>query len=210
MEQSPSPLELDLLARRPDRSPRIQAGRFRGRRLRVAPGRSTRPARARLRQSLFDSIQADVPGSHWLDLFAGSGSLGLEALSRGAEHATFVEVGGPGVRCLSANIAAFELEAPEAVLLRRRIPEVLHGPAPDGAPFHLVSLDPPFAVSRDGDQLTALVAGIVLASRRDWFAADCQIAWEEPSDAHAPAIEGFEAETERAFGSSRLRLFRRI
>ena len=77
---------------RPDHSPRIQSGRFRGRRLRVPSGRSTRPARARLRQSLFDSLQAEVPGSHCLDLFAGSGSLGLEALSRGAGHATFVEV----------------------------------------------------------------------------------------------------------------------
>src|SRR5262247_3722461 len=96
----------------PDHAPRILAGRFRGRALLVPEGRVTRPVRALVRRSLFDSLQGELEEARWLDLFAGSGSFGLEALSRGAAHATFVEAGLEGVRCLRENLARFGLTEP--------------------------------------------------------------------------------------------------
>jgi len=70
---------------------RVVAGRFGGRRLQAPPGRATRPTSDRVREALFSTL-GPLDGERVLDLFAGSGALGLEALSRGARHATFVEV----------------------------------------------------------------------------------------------------------------------
>src|SRR5262249_23653143 len=116
-----------------DRAPRILAGRFRGRALLVPEGRVTRPVRALVRRSLFDSLQGEIAGSRWLDLFAGSGAFGIEALSRDAAHATFVESGREGVRCLRENLARLGLAPPRALLLVERLPDLLLRPAPEGA-----------------------------------------------------------------------------
>lgn len=83
---------------------RIIAGRWRGRRIEAPPGRDTRPTTDRVREAWMSALQPELPGARVLDLFAGSGALGLEALSRGAEHATFVERSGGALRALRANI----------------------------------------------------------------------------------------------------------
>jgi len=162
-----------------------------------------------LRRSLFDSIQAEVSGSSWLDLFAGSGSFGIEALSRGARRAAFVENGPSGVACLQRNLQMLGVGEDRAQILRRRIPELFASPAPDGAPFDLVSMDPPFALSRDSAQLEAMLLGLQQALAGGWLSESVLLAWEEPSEAAAPAIPGLEEVDRRAFGISRLRIFRR-
>src|SRR5215813_9049846 len=84
----------------------IVAGEFRRRRLKTPAGDKTRPTSGRVREAWFNILQASIPGARVLDLFAGSGALGLEALSRGAVSAEFVERGRPALEALRANIAA--------------------------------------------------------------------------------------------------------
>ena len=121
---------------------RIVAGSLGGRVLRAPPGAATRPTSEKVREAIF-AILPDVTGFHVLDLFAGSGALGLEALSRGAAHVTFVDSAKPALGAVRGNIAALGVEAGctvlagDAVTLARR-----HVPA---TPWQLVFVDPPYA-----------------------------------------------------------------
>jgi 16S rRNA (guanine966-N2)-methyltransferase len=83
---------------------RIIAGRWRGHTIAAPPGHRTRPTTDRVREAWMSAVQLDLPDARVLDLFAGSGALGLEALSRGAAHATFVEKAGAPMRALQANV----------------------------------------------------------------------------------------------------------
>ena len=189
------------------RGPRITGGRFHGRRLFVPSSQVTRPARARVRRSVFDILAQTVAGTRWLDLYAGSGSLGLEALSRGAEFVAFVEAGKDGSRSLSRNLEELRVGEDEACMVRRRIPQLFQQPAP-GAPFDLVSMDPPFIVSREADSLKALCEGLSAAGRNGWWHSETRLIWEEPGRAPAPVPGGFEEVDRRDYGTSRVRFFR--
>jgi 16S rRNA (guanine966-N2)-methyltransferase len=121
---------------------RIVAGSFGGRVIRAPHGAATRPTSEKVREAVF-SILPDVTGARVLDLFAGSGALGLEALSRGAAHATFVDSARPALAAVRANLAALGIAedraavlAGDAVALAAR-----HVPA---APWDLVLVDPPY------------------------------------------------------------------
>lgn len=83
---------------------RVIAGKYRSRRLQAPAGTATRPTSDRLRETLFNVVSLSVPGSVWLDLFAGSGAVGIEALSRGAAKVYFVESSGPAVRAIRDNL----------------------------------------------------------------------------------------------------------
>lgn len=87
---------------------RIVAGRWRGRRIEAPPGRDVRPTLDRVREAWMSILQQEIPGSRVIDLFAGSGALGLEALSRGAQRADFIEKDPRTIRVLQKNIAALE------------------------------------------------------------------------------------------------------
>jgi 16S rRNA (guanine966-N2)-methyltransferase len=95
---------------------RIIAGRWRGRRLAAPAGRATRPTSDRVREAWLSALQFDLPGSRVLELYAGSGALGLEALSRGAAHATFVETERTALEALLANITALDAAAATTVV----------------------------------------------------------------------------------------------
>lgn len=135
---------------------RIVAGAAGGRRLAVPP-RGTRPTSERVREALFSAIEAavDLDGARVLDLYAGSGALGLEALSRGAASATFVESERAAISVLEKNIAA--VGRPGAEVRRGRVAAVLEG---GGAPYDLVLADPPYGMAEEelAAALTALVA----------------------------------------------------
>ena len=124
---------------------RIVAGAWRGQPLKQPPENITRPTTDRVREALFSAIESrvDFEGLRVLDAFAGSGALGLEALSRGAAHATFCEVNGKVLPVLKANVAAMRGAAPRAIVMRA---DVLKRPPMPSAPFDLVLLDPPYAV----------------------------------------------------------------
>lgn len=145
--------------------PRIIAGAARGRRLTIPTGGGTRPTADRVREALFSTLEAlhgRLVGSRILDLYAGSGAVGLEALSRGAVHATFVECAPPAVRALRANVATLGL--PGAVVLPKRVEGLPGLPAPTPA-YDVVYVDPPYAVSpaRVGALLDTLAG-------RGWYA----------------------------------------
>jgi 16S rRNA (guanine966-N2)-methyltransferase len=135
---------------------RIVAGTAGGRRLAVPP-RGTRPTSERVREALFSAVQAaiDLAGARVLDLYAGSGALGIEALSRGAAEATFVESDRSALAVLERNVVTVGL--PGAELRRGTVRSVLAG-AP-GRPYDLVLADPPYDLA--GPELAAMLGALV-------------------------------------------------
>ncbi len=121
---------------------RIIAGTLRSRALQAPPGLSTRPTSDRLRESLFNVLAPRIAGSAFLDLYAGSGAVGLEAISRGAAHVTFIEQAPAALKVLRANLARLHLTQGVRIhdtsvrsFLRKRVPDQL---------FDLIFLDPPW------------------------------------------------------------------
>ena len=122
---------------------RIIGGALRGRKLYTAQGLTTRPTANRTREAIFNILAADVRGAHVLDLFAGSGAFGIEALSRGAESALFIETGQAALAVLSRNIQVCGL-AERAAVLRWNAARDLDCLRKHKPPFRLIFLDPPY------------------------------------------------------------------
>ncbi len=120
---------------------RVIAGELGGRLLRAPQGRGTRPTADRVREAIF-SILGDVTGLRVLDLFAGSGALGIEALSRGADEAVFVDNDARAITAVRLNLAALDLAAQVS---RGDALAFLADAAPDAPPFDLVFVDPPYS-----------------------------------------------------------------
>ncbi len=120
---------------------RVVAGAHRGRRLQAPPGRGVRPTADRVREALF-SILGPLDGLEVLDLFAGSGALGIEALSRGAREVVFVDSEPAAVRAVRDNLARLGVAAP---VYRSDAIEFLERPR--HGPFHLIFLDPPYSAA---------------------------------------------------------------
>jgi len=150
---------------------RIIGGRWRGRRLRFPPRAEIRPTPDRVRETLFNWLALRVPGARCLDLFAGSGALGLEALSRGAAHVTFVERDAVAARELRARLVEWQASG-----ARVEHSDALHFLAGRALPFDIVFLDPPFAS-------TLLPEAGRLLEEHSWLSAGALIYVE--SDAHA-------------------------
>ncbi|MEL6649045.1 MAG: 16S rRNA (guanine(966)-N(2))-methyltransferase RsmD [Pseudomonadota bacterium] len=181
---------------------RIIGGALRGRRLAsVGKGDTAahlRPTSDRVRESLFniiDSNYADaLKDACVLDVFAGTGALGLEALSRGATHVTFIDQGRAALKLLRANIATCQAEARTKILTRdARKP----GTAPASA--NLVFLDPPYGKALGEKALDAL-------TKNGWLAEDALIIWED--NTHVTPPTSFETLDERRYGDTIIRLFR--
>lgn len=122
---------------------RVIAGSARGIRLRAAPG--TRPLGDRVKQSLFAILAPDLPGSRFLDLFAGSGAGGIEALSRGAAGAVFVDSDPQAVAAIKANLATTRLGGPLVLVLQVDVSTFVGRPLDEHLPFDIVLIDPPYA-----------------------------------------------------------------
>jgi 16S rRNA (guanine966-N2)-methyltransferase len=140
---------------------RIIAGRGRGRRLKTPAGEATRPTGARVRQTLFDILAPEIPGCRFLDAFAGSGGIGLEALSRGAALVVLVELHSAAVATLRENVRALAALGGEARVYRQDTRVALGGLAAAGEAFDVIYLDPPYD-SGLYEPLLELVAGRVL------------------------------------------------
>jgi len=176
---------------------RIIAGAWKGRRLLAPEGVATRPTAIRARQALFDMLwhapwagRERVEGATVLDAFAGTGAYGLEALSRGAAEATFLETDRAALAALRANIAACR-DARARVLAADATK-----PPRAAAPCNLVFLDPPYGAGLLGPALAALTAA-------GWLAPDALVCTElgpkdEPPDTPLPVL------AERAHGKARL------
>jgi 16S rRNA (guanine(966)-N(2))-methyltransferase RsmD len=123
---------------------RIIAGAYRGRRLRTLRGREVRPTSDRLRETLFDVLGSSVAGSVFVDCYAGSGAVGLEALSRGAAQVFWIEENPPAVRAIENNLAALG-GSPQARIVRARASAGLRRLEQQGVQAHFCFLDPPYA-----------------------------------------------------------------
>ncbi|MBI4246909.1 MAG: 16S rRNA (guanine(966)-N(2))-methyltransferase RsmD [Candidatus Rokubacteria bacterium] len=180
---------------------RIIAGELKGRRLVAPRGERTRPTADQVRLALMDTLAPVLPGARLLDLFAGAGGVGLEALSRGAAHVTFVERDPRALAALRDNVATLGLESRARVLAleARRAVERLAG---DGERFNLVFLDPPYESELTTTTLTALGAGRVTAP------GAIVVAQHFTKRAPAAEIGALRAYRTRRFGETTLTFFR--
>jgi 16S rRNA (guanine966-N2)-methyltransferase len=147
---------------------RVIAGRFGGRRLSAPRGTATRPTSDRVREALF-ALLGPLDGLVVLDLFAGSGALGIEALSRGAARATFVDSAPAAIRALRANLAALDLDAAADVAEVRRQDARAYLRAARGArhEYDLILLDPPYRLAAElGRELSPLLPGLLAVGGR--------------------------------------------
>ena len=182
---------------------RVVAGKFRGRRLKAPPGKTTRPTTEQVREALFNVLGADVQGARVLDIYAGSGSLGIEALSRGAGSAVFVEASASAAAILRENLANLDVtDEGTAQVVQRRLEQSIHILASMG-PFDFVLVDPPFEMVRNRAALEALervAAAAVLGP-------EARLILEFPSDQGDPKIQGLSLESVRAYGGTRLAFY---
>jgi 16S rRNA (guanine966-N2)-methyltransferase len=162
---------------------RIIAGEFRGRRLLGPAGTHTRPITDRVKQSLFDILGPDIPGSRVYDCFAGTGSMGLECLSRGAQHVTFFESERSAALRLKRNIETLNVHPRTKVITQDLFAWFSHSAA-SAEPVDLIFLDPPYRFLRERpDALVRLaeqVAGIHLAGGSLIFRHDASDRLELP------------------------------
>jgi 16S rRNA (guanine966-N2)-methyltransferase len=161
---------------------RVVAGEARGRAMQAPPGRSTRPTSDRVREAIFDVLgsMAAVEGAVAADLFAGSGALGIEALSRGAARVSFVDHDQRAVATIRANLAATGFAGPRAGVVRADALRWLDS----AAPLDLVLCDPPYAYHRWPALLGALasVTGLVLLETGDRL--DLGAGWQVLREKH--------------------------
>jgi 16S rRNA (guanine(966)-N(2))-methyltransferase RsmD len=179
------------------RNPRIIAGEAGGRRLTVPAGDAVRPTSDRVKESVFSALgPVRLVGARVLDLYAGSGALGLEALSRGASEALLVEKDPVAARAIRANIETLGF-GDRAVLRVAAVAAVLGGPAP-AAGFDLVLLDPPYDTPA-GELEVAL--GLLVDGT--WMAADATVVVERAAGSSPLRWpEGWGSTWERCYGDT--------
>jgi 16S rRNA (guanine966-N2)-methyltransferase len=145
---------------------RVIGGRYGGRRLRAPGGRTTRPTAERVREAVF-SMLGDLQGMVVLDLFAGSGALGIEALSRGAERVVFVERDRHALSVLRANLASLELGEPAAVVRTDDAERALRSARERQETYDLLLIDPPYRQARTwGAGLSATLPALLAPGGR--------------------------------------------
>jgi 16S rRNA (guanine966-N2)-methyltransferase len=181
---------------------RIVGGQDRGRRLQAPRGHRTRPTAERVREALFDILGPAVRGTRVLDLFAGTGAVGIEALSRGAVRAVFVEKERQAIRALRRNLAAVGASRAAARVVAGDVAAVIPGLAQEEGPVDLVFLDPPYAGSRILETLAVLVRSGLLAE-------GARVVVQHFGKLVIPAIPGLVFDREpRRFGETTLTFFR--
>lgn len=173
---------------------RVIAGRLGGRRLSAPRGMATRPTSDRVREALFSAL-GDVSGAEVLDLYAGTGALGIEALSRGAARATFVENARPALAALRENLDTLGL-AGSAHVVSKAVKSAA-GSLP--GPFDLVFADPPYAAVGE------IVA--VIAALRPALAPGARVVVEHASRDAAPDLDGLSPRPTRNYGDTAVTVY---
>jgi len=177
---------------------RVIAGRLGGRRLKAPRGRVTRPTSDRVREALF-AMLGEIEDASVLDLFAGTGALGIEALSRGAGHAVFVESDARVAKILRANLTALGIDAQTAEVRRVDALAALQSARSEKETYDLVFIDPPYSQAPDwGPELARTLAPVLGPAAR--------IVVE--SDRRAPLELGLEVERQRRYGDTLITIHR--
>lgn len=180
---------------------RITAGTHRGKLLKVPPGMAVRPTSDKVRQAIFNILQAyDLPvDAHVLDGFAGSGALGLEALSRGAAQVHFVESQSAHMQCIKGNAAAMKV-TPQCHFILKDVTKIGLKPAAV-APAQLLFLDPPYRLQLVAPALTALAAG-------GWLAPGAMCVCEHENLATPALTSDFALVDQRRYGDTQVSFVR--
>jgi 16S rRNA (guanine966-N2)-methyltransferase len=181
---------------------RIVGGRFKGLHLAAPEGNATRPTSDRVRESVFNILSHGIPGftledARVLDLFAGTGALGFEALSRGARWCHFVEEQAAARGIIRANADKLGVIG-QCKIWRRDAADL--GPCAPLAKFDLAFADPPYGKGLGEKSLRSLITG-------DWLNQDAVVVLEENGNAAVPAIAGLELADERSYGETAVRFF---
>lgn len=182
---------------------RITGGTLGGRTLEVPRGDAIRPTQDRVREALFSMLQCEIPGAVFLDLFAGTGSAGLEALSRGAASATFVEMNPRHLAVLRHNLELLGANAGAATVVRADAYRWIANYA--GAGFTVAFADPPYALGEDRGYASVLAT---LAARGVVRPGGLFIA-EMTAVQRAEETAGWELLRDRTYGKTRLSVWRR-
>ena len=178
---------------------RIIGGLWRGRKLQFVASPGLRPTPDRVRETLFNWLSAVIHGSRCLDLFSGSGALGLEALSRGAGHCVFIDSAGSAINAIRQHLDTLACSTADTCQC-----DGLHwlreNPSP-GQAFDIVFLDPPF-------QQQLLAPACELLETRGWLAPSAHIYLESGAGEDTPAVPpGWELKREKQAGEVRYQLF---
>jgi len=183
---------------------RIIAGEHGGRRLAAPAGAQTRPTSDRVREAFFSTLATmiDLEGARFADLYAGSGAVGIEAVSRGAAFALLVEADPKAARTIRENVAGLKLGG-SARLVAAKVAQVLAAP-PEGGPFDVVFADPPYAVG--DDEVTAVQAALV---DNGWLAPDAVVVFERSTrtavrGAPLTWVDGITADRGKRYGETTL------
>lgn len=178
---------------------RITGGEWRGRRIAVPRGERVRPTQDRVREALFSMLAPDLPGARFLDLYAGTGAVGLEALSRGAAEVVWVESDRQVCRLARENVA--RLAGAERQVVCAEAERWLRGGG-RGAVFDMVFADPPYEAARAAGlaRLAALLREVAAVAAEGLFIA------ELPADAAEGCWEGWRLLRDRVYGKTRLLL----
>jgi 16S rRNA (guanine966-N2)-methyltransferase len=183
---------------------RVVGGRLRGRALVAPSSRLVRPTSERLRESIFDILEHRYPGhiegARVVDLFAGSGALAIEALSRGARFALFVDNRAEARAALRANVEALALGGVSRIW---RADATKLGAAPAGGPFALAFLDPPYGQNLVCPALASLVTG-------GWLLANALCVVEEAAKAQIVPPRGFSLIDQRSYGDTGIAILERM
>jgi 16S rRNA (guanine966-N2)-methyltransferase len=177
---------------------RVIGGRLGGRRLKAPRGKVTRPTSDRVREALF-AMLGEPEGATVLDLFAGAGALGIEALSRGAARAVFVERDPAAVKVLRENLEGLGLQPPDAVVRRSDALRALQSARAREETYDLVFIDPPYGQAPEwGPRLGALLPSLLKPAARIVVESDRRTPLELQAD----------VERERRYGDTSIRIHR--
>jgi 16S rRNA (guanine966-N2)-methyltransferase len=178
---------------------RLTGGEHGGRRLQ-APPNGTRPTQDKVRAAVFSALAARVPGARVLDLFAGTGALGLEAWSRGAAWVEWVESERPALRILRGNLENLKVPPAAGRILAADVFKLLGFPCAT-QPFDLVLADPPYAEARENGWLPRLAG---LLADHGWIQADGVLVFETEGREEPPACAGWRLARDKTYGSTRV------
>ena len=181
---------------------RIAAGRYKGRKITTVSGPGYRPAMDKVRQALFSMLESrgtEWEGSRVMDLFAGSGSLGLEALSRGAREVVFVEKSPKAVRALHETLTSLQIPSVQRVVVTKKVEQYLR--QPPGQPFDLVFVDPPYGQRLLLPTLKGLQSG-------NWLTESACVAAEVEVDMDVGHVPDFDQIVNRNYGQTRILIWR--
>jgi 16S rRNA (guanine966-N2)-methyltransferase len=175
---------------------RVIAGRLKGQKLRAPRGVQTRPTSERVREALF-SMLGEMTGLEALDLFAGTGALGIEALSRGAQRVVFAEPNPPALGALERNLASLGLGEPQAEIRRSDASQTMRTARERHETYDLIFIDPPYSQARDwSSELSGALEPLLRGAARVIV----------ESDRRNPLEPGLPLERERRYGDTLIKI----